>query len=111
MARRRYQRGSLRLVGKRTKKWQARWREDVLTPDGQRKRVLKKELIGTLKQYPTRRLAEREMERRISHVNRLDYRPKRSSTFQEFAELWKQLGKMLAPMSLAEMPTTTTKTM
>jgi len=90
MARRRYQRGSLRLVGKRQdKKWQARWREDVVTPEGQVKRVLKKEILGTAKQYPTRRLAEREMEHRLSSINRLDYQPKRICTFREFAELWK----------------------
>ena len=88
MARRRYQQGTLKLIGKRLKKWQARWREDVVTPDGQIKRVRKNEILGTLKEYPTRRLAERELERRLSPINRLDYRPKRSSTFAEFAELW-----------------------
>ena len=88
MARRRYQHGSLKIVGKRTKKWQARWREDVVTPDGQTKRVLRKELIGTLKEFPTRKLALRELESRVRPVNKLDYRPKRMSSFREFAELW-----------------------
>src|SRR5512142_924040 len=88
MARRRYQRGSLKLVGQRKKKWQARWREDVVTPDGQIKRVFKKELIGTLKEFPTRRLAERELEHYVSPINRIDYRPKRTSTVEEFAQLW-----------------------
>ena len=44
---------------------------------------------GTLKEYPTKRLAERELERRLSRVNHLDYRPKRVCTFREFAELWR----------------------
>jgi len=88
MARRRYQRGSLRLVGKQQKKWEARWREDLVTPDGHVKRLRKNEVLGTLKDYPTRRLAERELERRLASVNRLDYRPRRVCTFGTFAGLW-----------------------
>ncbi len=88
MARRRYQQGSLKTVGTRQKKWQARWREDVVTPEGQVVRVPRKEILGTLKEYPTRRLAQRELERRLSPINRLDYRPKRMCTFADFAELW-----------------------
>jgi integrase len=60
----------------------------VITPDDQIKRLLKKERIGTIQEYPTRRLAERELDRRLSAINRLDYRPKRTSTFGEFAEQW-----------------------
>ena len=98
------QRGSSRLVGKRIKKWQARWREDVITPEGQTKRVLRKELIGTLKEFPTRRLPEREMEHRLSPINRLDYRPKRPSTFEEFAELWqKRVASQYKPSMQATM--------
>lgn len=88
VAKRRYQRGSLRVVGKREKKWEARWREDVITSEGTVQRLRRAEIIGTLKDYPTRKLALRELERRVAPVNRLDYRPKRISTFEEFSVLW-----------------------
>jgi len=40
MARRRYQKGQLFQKGKRRKVWVARWREDVIRPDGSRSRHL-----------------------------------------------------------------------
>jgi hypothetical protein len=48
MARRRYQRGHLRLRGKREKVWVAMWREDVIAPDGTTRRIRKSEVLGTL---------------------------------------------------------------
>jgi hypothetical protein len=68
MARRRYQKGQLIQKGKRRKVWVARWREDVIRPDGSRSRLRRSEVLGTLKQYPTRRLAERALERRLSET-------------------------------------------
>jgi hypothetical protein len=56
MARRRYQRGHLRLRGKREKVWVAMWREDVIAPDGTTQRIRKSEVLGTLKEYKTRQL-------------------------------------------------------
>jgi integrase len=88
VAKRRYQRGSLRIVGTREKKWEARWREDVISTEGEVQRLRRADILGTLKDYPTRKLALRELERRVAPVNRLDYRPKRISTFAEFSELW-----------------------
>jgi integrase len=86
MARRRYQRGQLSAVDGN---WIARWREDVITSNGEVRRARRKEKIGTLKQYPTKRLAQRELDRRLSEVNAEDYRPRPQSTFAEFAERWK----------------------
>jgi hypothetical protein len=65
MARRRYQRGQLSAVDGN---WIARWREDVITSNGEVRRVRRKEMIGTLKQYPTKRLAQRELDRRLSEA-------------------------------------------
>ncbi|HEY4051602.1 MAG TPA: tyrosine-type recombinase/integrase [Acidobacteriaceae bacterium] len=86
MARRRYQRGQLSF---KDGPWIARWREDVIESTGKVRRVRRKETIGTLKQYPTKRLATREIEKRLAEVNSEDYRPRPTATFAEFAERWK----------------------
>jgi integrase len=86
MARKRYQKGQLSLEGG---KWYGRWREDVLV-GGVRKRVRVQEEIGTHAQYPTKRLARRELDRRIEHVNAISYRPRPTATFAWFAEKWER---------------------
>jgi hypothetical protein len=86
MSRRRYQRGFLR--GEKDR-WIARWREDVLLPDGEVKRVHKKQVIGTTADFPTKRMAMRELERRLAPINNEEYRPWRRTIFAEFAEKWK----------------------
>jgi len=87
MARRRFQRGHLELTGDR---WIGRWREDVIQ-DGQIKRVLGWHCIGTLKDYPTRRLALRAMEDELTTINNVSYRPRPVAKFSEFAEKWQRL--------------------
>ena len=94
MARRRYQKGSLRVRGK---VWTLRWREDVVLADGTVKRVQRTTVLGTTEEFGTRRLAEREAEAVLARVNRLDYRPVKRATFAEFAERWKsQVVELLA---------------
>ncbi len=92
MARRRYQTGQLQLRGKRKRVWIGRWREDVIRSDGKIDRVRRSEILGTLKDYKTRRLAERALQARISEekVNSLDYKPRPTATFREFAERWQR---------------------
>ena len=90
MARRRFQRGSVFLRGKREPVWVGRWREDVITVDGQTKRVLCKEFLGTKKDFPTKKLALREMESRIAPINNTSYRAMRTATFAEFCQLWQK---------------------
>jgi integrase len=92
MARRRYQKGQLFQKGKRRKVWVARWREDVIRPDGSRFRLRRSEVLGALKEYPTRRLAERALERRLSEteINSLNYQPRSTASFREFATKWQK---------------------
>ncbi len=90
LARRRYQKGSLKLRGKRNPAWVAQWREDELRPGmATPYRVHRKRVIGTKKEFPTRRLAQRELERILADVNNPTYRPAVSITFAQFAEQWK----------------------
>ena len=92
MARRRYQEGQLLLKGKKKKVWVGRWREDMIGPDGTRYRVRRSEVLGTLRDYPTRRLAKRALDQRISEakVNSLDYKARPTATFLEFALKWEK---------------------
>ena len=85
MARRRYQRGCVLL---RSDKWIGRYREDVIQSNGEIRRVLKCIRIGTKREFPTKRLAEREMEVLVAHVNSFSYRPGRIATVEEFARRW-----------------------
>lgn len=85
MARRRFQRGQLNLVGH---SWIARWREDIQTGSGVR-RVRKSLVIGTKADYPTRKLAQRQLDSLLARVNSTGYRPGRVTTVAEFAERWK----------------------
>jgi hypothetical protein len=89
MARRRFQRGSVLLRGKRKPKWVGRWREDVINKQGKLVRINRKEVLGTKSDFPTKKLALRELERRIAPINSANYRALRTATFAEFAEIWK----------------------
>lgn len=95
MARRRYQKGSIRRRGNQ---WTLRWREDVLLADGTTKREQRTTLLGTVEEFPTKRLADREATSFLARVNRLDYRPVKRATFAEFAESWRnQVIDLLKP--------------
>jgi len=87
VARRRFQRGQLIRSGDN---WLGRWREDVADDTGAVKRVHKKEVIGTIEDLPTRRLALRELERRLEPINNVEYRPTRRVTFAVFAKRWQE---------------------
>jgi integrase len=84
MARRRYQKGQLWLEGKN---WIGRWREDTLVL-GVRKRTRRQEAIGSTKDYSTKRLAQRALDDRIAHVNKITYRPMPTAKFADFAHSW-----------------------
>jgi integrase len=90
MARRRFQRGHLSLRGTRSKVWVAQWREDEVGLDGKVRRVRKKEVLGTLAEYKTKKLAQRELDKRLQEVNSLTYKPRPSATFEEFARRWER---------------------
>src|SRR5258708_4722893 len=89
MARPRFQHGSVLLRGKRKQKWVGRWREDVINSEGQLVRINRKEVLGTKSDFPTKKLAMRELELRIAPINSVNYRALRTATFAEFAAIWK----------------------
>lgn len=90
MARRRYQQGCLFVRGKKRKVWVLRFREDVMLPDGKIARVNRSEVLGSLAEIPTRRIAQRLVESKLRVINQGIYRPKTTLTFREFVETqWK----------------------
>src|SRR5580704_5739559 len=86
MARRRFQRGSVFLRGKRELVWVGRWREDVIDESGLIARVHRKEVLGNKRDFPTKKLALRELESRLSPINNTNYRAMRTGTFSRFAK-------------------------
>lgn len=100
MMRRRYQRGSIRDDKDR---WQIRWREDVRLSMGTEprkddtvladgtiiRRVYKWDVLSK-KRFPTKRLAQRELDCILATVNSQNYQPVRSETFSQFANQWKR---------------------
>ena len=89
MTRKRYQNGRVFLKGKKEEKWVGRYREDVVEVTGTTKRVRRSVILGTKRDLPTKRLAERRMATILACINCLDYRPGRAATFGEFIERWK----------------------
>jgi integrase len=90
MARRRYQRGTVMLSGSRNPAWIGRYREDVVEPGGQVRRVCRKVVLGYKTDIPTKKLALREMESRLGGINSYDYQPTKVATFSQFATLWRK---------------------
>lgn len=92
MARRRYQRGSLRRRGS---SWFGVWREDVrdaTSGEVQRKQIV--ERLGSIEDFPTKKLAARELETRTQNINALTYRPRTVANFEQFSIRW-QSGVMV----------------
>jgi hypothetical protein len=75
------------LPGKKKQVWVGRWREDVIEV-GQIRRVEWPEVLGSKSDSPTKRLAQRELERRLAVVNDPRYRARPTATFAEFAPRW-----------------------
>jgi integrase len=68
--------------------WVGRWREDVIQPDGSITRPYKWEVLGTIQDYPTRKLVLRALEARLSTINSPTYRARPNAAFAEFANRW-----------------------
>lgn len=76
------------LGSKKEKRWFGRWREDILLESGQVRRVHRQELLGTLKDFPTKKLAVRKLNKRLETINSPAYRATPTATFAEFAKRW-----------------------
>jgi integrase len=86
MARRGFQQGSLFRRGTRRKVWVARWWEDVIQADGTLGRLRRSEVIGTVAEFPTRRLAMQVLSQRLGTINTGKARPQSIRTFGSFVK-------------------------
>jgi integrase len=86
VARRRYQSGCLFKRGKRRKVWIARWREDVIRPDGSLGRTQRSVVIGLLSEIPTRRQAQIQLDQRLHMLNQGQQRPQATKHLQDFVD-------------------------
>ena len=89
MARRRYQFGCLFIRGKRRKMWVARWREEVIRPDGTLGRIHRSEVLGSVSEISSRREARNLLERHLRPINQGQHHPQAAITFEQFVrEQW-----------------------
>ena len=86
MARRRYQSGCLFKRGKRRKVWIARWREDVIRPDGSLERIQRSIVLGLVSEVPTRRQAQMQLDQHLQILNQGQQRPQATKHLQAFVE-------------------------
>lgn len=84
MAHRQYQDGCLFIRGKKRKMWVARWREDVIQPDGAVLRVLRSETLGPVSEIGGRREARILLQTRLSSLNSGQRRAEATMTFGNF---------------------------
>jgi integrase len=84
MARKHFQRGSLFQRGKSNKVWVARWWEEAMGFDGKRIRVRRSEILGCVKDLPTRSQAEQILAKRLRAVNAHNYSLKPTRKFSDF---------------------------
>lgn len=85
MARRRYQKGTLRLRGKRNEVWELLWREDYIKTDGTLGRRLISKVIGPVGDL-TRRQARKIADELLRPLNQGLVTPHSTITFREFIE-------------------------
>src|SRR5215472_1214253 len=98
--RRRYQQGCCFIRGK---VWVARWREDVITPDGKPGRILRWEVLGPVSEIGrNKRDARKLLDVRLRPFNQGRQLPQSTMRLKQFVEeIWK-LGvlSMLKPGSV-----------
>ncbi len=85
MARRRYQRGSIRKRGKRQPIWELQWYEDYIKPDGAIGRRRESTVLGFVRDM-TRRQAFKAAEERLRPLNQGRAVPHATLTLREFVE-------------------------
>jgi integrase len=84
MARCRFQDGCLFVRGKKRKMWVARWREDMIQPNGAVQRVLRSEVLGPVSEISGRREARILMQRRLASLNSGQRQLEATMTFGTF---------------------------
>ncbi len=85
MARRRYQKGSIRKRGKRNPIWELQWWEDYIMPDGTIGRRRESIILGSVSEVSIKQ-ARKEAEKKLSAVNAGKAVPYSTLSLREFVE-------------------------
>lgn len=87
----RFQEGHVFLRrGKRRKVWAARWREDVITPNGTLKRVLRFQVLGTTSEIKSVKEARDLLRAKLRPINRGSQHPQSTMKLDQFVnEVWR----------------------
>ena len=87
----RFQEGHVFLRrGKRRKVWAARWREDVIAPDGTVKRILRFAVLGTASEIKGKKEARDLLQAKLRPINQGRQRPQSTMTLEQFInEMWR----------------------
>jgi integrase len=91
MARRRYQDGCLFVrgrVGRRV--WVARWREEVIRPDGAIASMMRSQVLGSVSSIPTRSEARKLLSSLLRPTNYGIRKPQATMTFEDFIRKWEE---------------------
>lgn len=89
MTRRRYQEGSLFTRGRVGRKvWVARWREDMIGPDGGTFRMMRSQVLGKVANIPTKREARQLLSSLLLPTNQGLRKPQATLTFAQFTSKW-----------------------
>jgi integrase len=85
MARRRYQKGSIRKRGKRNPIWELQWWEDYIKPDGSIGRRRESMILGAVSEMSIKQ-ARKEAQKKLSPVNAGTAVPYSTLSLREFVE-------------------------
>ena len=87
----RFQEGHVFLRrGKRRKVWAARWREDVIAPNGTVKRILRFAVLGTTSEIRGKKEAKDLLQAKLRPINLGRQRPQSTMTMEQFVnEMWR----------------------
>ncbi len=96
MARKRFQKGHVRLRKTSNPYWEGFFWEDIRLDDGRIVRKQRAINLGRATEIPTKRLAERKLADRLSEVNDTDYRPRPVITVGDFVET--RYRKLILPL-------------
>jgi Phage integrase, N-terminal SAM-like domain len=97
--RRRYQSGCLFVRGKRRKVWVARWRQDLIAPNGAVYRTLRSQVLGLVKEIGPRREAQKILESKLRPINQGRQLPQSTMLFGQFVR--EQWEPVMIPMMKA----------
>jgi len=64
--------------------WIARWREDVITPNGTLRRELRWQVLGSVKEIPTKREARKVLDTQLRPINQGRQVPQSTITLEQF---------------------------